>query len=292
MERRATISRDELMRLLGQGEQGVREWNRLKASQNPLIELDELDFSGMRLVGIDFSELSIGHAKFCQADLTDAFLLSAVACHSEWQGANLTEASLSFCDLTSGDFRDCTMRGASIAFSNCTACHFDRADCTSADFKDSDLRYACFEHANLTGADLSNTVLEGAEMEDATLHRAKLPPYQIPEGALIVWAPSKYGPIKLLVPTAARRTGNYVGRRYRAEFAEILELPDTSDSTCQNSEDNMPYRIGQRLAVDDFDPDPRIDYGHGIIFFNTKDEARAFTKASVFASPVITSIKE
>jgi hypothetical protein len=94
----------------------------------------------------------------------------------------------------------------------------------------------------------------------------------LPEGDLIVYKKLSNDIIcKLKISSTTKRISSLIGRKCRAESAEVLEGEGVSkhDSSCI-------YKIGQIVTADKFDDDIRVDCSHGIHFFITRKEAEEY----------------
>ena len=128
-------------------------------------------------------------------------------------------------------------------------------------------RQAHLTRANLTFADLTYAHLTGANLTGA-----RGLAYQIPqEGELIAWKKTTGGPVKLRIPPEAKRTASIVGRKCRAEFAEVLEGEGNSTSHAKGP--RIHYAPGLVVRPDSYDPDPRVECSHGIHFYLSREEA-------------------
>ena len=136
------------------------------------------------------------------------------------------------------------------------------------------LRGANLRGAGLYGADLSGANLYGAGLYGANLSGARLPGFQIPqEGELVVYKKTSSGVVKLRIPPNAKRTASLIGRKCRAEFAEVLEAPVGAKS---NHDRTTVYKVGEVVKPDKYDDDIRIECTHGIHFFLTREEAEDY----------------
>lgn len=160
------------------------------------------------------------------------------------------------------NLRDANLRDANLT----------RASLTDADLTDADLT-----RASLTGADLTRANLTGADLTDADLTDAKIPFFQIPqEGSLIVWKRLNGGLAKLRIPETAKRTASLVGRKCRAEFAEVLWLSSREPFDVSKHDDKTEYRVGETVYPDNYDDDVRIECTNGIHFLLTREEAEKY----------------
>ncbi|MDR3623425.1 MAG: toll/interleukin-1 receptor domain-containing protein [Paludisphaera borealis] len=142
------MDRDEALRLLTGGEEGVRKWNEHRRGggeiprlvDTPLREADLIrayllsgaDLSGADLVGADLSEADLVGADLSGADLSGADLSEA-----DLVGADLIGAYLSGADLSGADLSGANLRGA-----NLSRAFFQGAVCSSTNFANLDLSEA------------------------------------------------------------------------------------------------------------------------------------------------------
>jgi len=183
---------------------------------------------------------------------------------------NLSSADLRDADLSSANFSCATLRGANLSWANLSGATLRDADLRGANLRDANLSSANLSDANLRGANLSWANLSGADLQGA-----KLPAFSIlPAGDLIVWKKLQEGICKLKIPATAARV-NSTGRKCRAEYAKVLELPkDTRIGHATH--DGTIYRVGKIVRPDKYDPDFRVECSHGIHFFITREEAEAY----------------
>jgi hypothetical protein len=115
-----------------------------------------------------------------------------------------------------------------------------------------------------------------ADLMGANLMGAKLPHYQLPEGRLVVWGRKAGYLVKLQIPENAKRTASLVGRKCRAEYAEVVEVIGATAAIVPNINGTIIYRPGELVYPDSYNDDPRIECTHGIHFFATKAEAEEY----------------
>ena len=126
--------------------------------------------------------------------------------------------------------------------------------------------------ANLYGANLRSANLEGAKIPPDLLASIVSQRTILPDGDLIGWKKLANGTIcKLKIPAAAKRVGGLIGRKCRAEFAEVIEGEGSS-----NNDPSFYYAPGNTVTPDSFDPNPLVECSHGIHFFITRAEAEAY----------------
>ncbi len=160
------------------------------------------------------------------------------------------------------------------------------ANLEGANLRGANLRGANLEGANLEGANLRGANLRGANLEGANLWGAKNVPELalaqtviLPEGDIIGWKKLQYGLIcKLRIPAAAKRS-NAMGRKCRAEYAEVLEIWDGGEQVGDGRSQHDPefvYRVGDTVRPDSFCEDRWDECAPGIHFFITRVEAENY----------------
>ena len=153
------------------------------------------------------------------------------------------------------------------------------ANLVGANLADANLARANLARANLARANLARANLADAYLADAYLARAKnikLPAFQIPqEGELIVYKKLHNGAVcKLRIPPESRRTASVVGRKCRAEFAEVIEGEGKSWRT--DGDHVIDYAPGTVVNADKYDDNPLVECAGGIHFFLTREEAEVW----------------
>lgn len=145
-----------------------------------------------------------------------------------------------------------------------------------ADLRWANLRWANLEGANLEGADLRWADLGWANLEGANLEGAKLAHFQIcpQEGSFIAYKKTTRGVIKLLIPEGAKRTNSLVGRKCRANVAEVIGGEGVGGTGTHYK--GITYDLGL-IECPDYDDDIRVECAKGIHFFMTLDEAKEWS---------------
>ena len=138
------MDRDEAIRLLKGGPDGIREWDRRRGQDEEIPVLR----------GVDLRDAFLG-----QADLRDAVL----------RRADLRRADLGLADLRGADLRGADFSGAFLGHAD-----LRRAVLRRADLHGAALGSAVLRGADLRGADLSHADLRGADLSGAQLRRAHL----------------------------------------------------------------------------------------------------------------------
>jgi uncharacterized protein YjbI with pentapeptide repeats len=160
---------------------------RLIAGNNPVVALDDADFSGADLAlavleGAHLERANLEGGKLTYARLTgarfeDANLRSANLFHSYLGYANLLAANLSRAKLIKAsaahaDLSDANLKDADLRHADLEGAGLSAADLEGADLRDADLTKANLTDANLTDADLTGADLKGADLDDARLEGA------------------------------------------------------------------------------------------------------------------------
>jgi len=202
-------------------------------------------------------------------------LIGAELRDADLRGIDLSGADLRVANLSGADLRAANLSGADLRAANLTQACLVGADLSQANLVGANLTRANLVFAELVGADLTRANLGRAHLSGANLEGATLPPYQVCEGDLIGWKPMSGEVVKVRIPERSERTANLVGRKCRAEYAEVIEIADGRMSEITGVTADMTYRVGETIHADRFDDDPREDCAHGVHFFRTRAEAEA-----------------
>jgi hypothetical protein len=173
------VDRDEAIRLLKGGEDGVREWNQRRGQGEEIPDLSEADLSRAVLHGADLGAAVLRRADLGAAVLRRADLRGAVLSGADLRGAVLREAVLLRAVLHRADLRGAVLRRADFREAVLSAAVLRGADLSGAVlrgavFRRADLREADLRWAALSGADLSGADLREADLREADLSRADL----------------------------------------------------------------------------------------------------------------------
>jgi len=142
--------------------------------------------------------------------------------------------------------------------------------------KRADLAGANLAGANLAGADLAGAYLAGAYLAGAMgLKKQPAQTIILPEGDLIVYKKIKEGVVKLKIPADAKRS-NATGRKCRAEYAEVLELPPKTKVGHSTYDVNFIYKVGDVVKPHVWCDDWSQECDGGIHFFITRKEAENY----------------
>ncbi len=139
--------------------------------------LTEADFTGAVLAGASFLRADLERATLYCCDLRDADLQQAKLCNADMRGTSLHGARLSFANLDGADFRAARMMvagGDKVAMVSRMSIRQAEAgqpaqSTEGVDFRNCSMKGASLKGANLKGADFSNALLQGAKFAGATL---------------------------------------------------------------------------------------------------------------------------
>ena len=188
------------------------------------------------------------------------------------RGANLREADLYGANLRGANLREADLRGANLYGANLYGANLRGANLRGADLRGADLRGANLYGANPRGANLRGADLYGALNADLVIAHTRI----LPEGDLIGYKKCKDNIIvKLKIPADAKRS-HALGRKCRAEFAEVLEIFGVGKAYSQH-DGSFEYEVGKIVkptAV--FDENWVDECSTGIHFFITKIEAENY----------------
>ena len=180
---------------------------------------------------------------------------------------------------------DANLYGADLRGANLRGANLYGANLYGADLYGADLRGANLYGADLYGADLYGADLRGANLRGANLRYAKNADYAIaqtrilPEGDIIGYKKCVDNKIvKLLIPKDAKRS-HAMGRKCRAEYAEVLEITKGKQQlkkAISTNDNSFIYKVGETVKCDKFDEDWTRECSGGIHFFITKLEAENY----------------
>jgi uncharacterized protein YjbI with pentapeptide repeats len=132
------MDRDEAMRLLQSGPEGVKEWNRRRWEGEVIPELSSTELY--------------------KAELSDAHLIGA-----NLSGANLNNTNLSGANLS----------GANLSGANLSGANLNSANLNTAKLNSANLNSANLNSAKLNGADLSNAICDTTVFAYVDLSKVK-----------------------------------------------------------------------------------------------------------------------
>ncbi len=145
--------REALLSDLRGGSEGLKRWAARSFADNAVAKhLKEADLSGLDLRGVSFHKSGL-------LDLQS----------SNFEGTQLTDASLTGCDLSECNFRSAIMDGANLRSIGGTLTDFSGASLIKALLRGATLAGANFASANLKEVDFGYADLRGANLETANL---------------------------------------------------------------------------------------------------------------------------
>jgi uncharacterized protein YjbI with pentapeptide repeats len=163
------MDRDEAIRLLQGGPDGIREWNQWRRRKEKIPVLRRA-----ALRRVDLRGAKLDSADLCGADLRRAGLTWADLRGADLGDANLRRAVLLIARLGGADLRGADLGGALLCGADLRRAVLIRADLRGAALGRADLRGAALIGADLRGADLGEADLRGAALIGADLGRADL----------------------------------------------------------------------------------------------------------------------
>jgi len=163
------MDRDEALKLLLGGPEGVKEWNRRREAGEEIPDLSRANLSRANLIGANLSRADLREANLIEANLREAKLGRA-----DLREANLREASLGEAKLSRADLRTTNVSGANLREANLREADLLGADLSEANLNNADLHCADLRVTKLCSADLRGASLVGANLNFAHLDGADL----------------------------------------------------------------------------------------------------------------------
>jgi uncharacterized protein YjbI with pentapeptide repeats len=158
------MNRDEAMKLLLSGEEGIRIWNYYCESNIEIPDLSRAIFSEANLTQANLTRVNLFEAYLFKTDLTRAILYK-----TNLAGAKLTGAKLTGAKLISADLIDADLMWADLTGADFTSAKLNRANFTHARLSETKLAGADFTRAKLVGADFTKAKFAGAILTEADL---------------------------------------------------------------------------------------------------------------------------
>ena len=153
------MDRDEAIKILTGGPDGIKEWNRRREAGEEIPNL----------AGADLQEANLFGAYLQRAILFGANLRNAILHRANLSSANLQEANLSGANLHEAD-----LVGANLQEANLSEANLQKANLSSANLQEANLVNANLQEANLVIANLQEANLERANLQEANLDRTNL----------------------------------------------------------------------------------------------------------------------
>ncbi|TBG37135.1 pentapeptide repeat-containing protein [Rhizobium leguminosarum] len=139
----------------------------------------------------DLSEADLSWADLSKADLSEADLSWADLSWADLSEANLSEADLSKANLSWADLSEADLSKANLSEANLSEADLSKANLSEADLSWADLSEADLSEADLSWADLSEADLSKANLSEADLSWANLSEANLSEADLS-WADLRY----------------------------------------------------------------------------------------------------
>jgi hypothetical protein len=172
------MDRDEALRLLGSGPNGIAEWNRRRKAKEQIPDLREANLIKANLSGADLGgayliKANLSGASLSGANLSGANLREANLSGSNLSGSNLSGANLSGADLGGAYLIEANLSGANLSGADLSGGYLIEANLSGADLGGVDLIEANLSGANLSGADLRGANLKRANLKGADFRGAR-----------------------------------------------------------------------------------------------------------------------
>lgn len=162
------MDREEAIRLLKGGIEGVREFNRRRDDGEELPSLEDADLENQQLSFYDRNTREVVAVNLSGARLVDAKL----------SGVNLHGANLSRADFSNANLSGANLSGANLSRSflgaNLSGADLEQANLSDASLADANLSAAFLNLSKLNGANVRGANLSGAHLRAANLNRADL----------------------------------------------------------------------------------------------------------------------
>jgi hypothetical protein len=174
------MDRDEALRMLQGGKEGVAEWNRRRAGpripDNTLrgANIGDANLRGVNLSLVELSGANLSGANLGGADLHSAYLNGANLIGTNFYGAdlrfarlrdtNLSGNELSEADLSEASLSGTDLSGANLIRTNFRGAHLDRTNFSGADLLQANLCGAYLKGANFSGAFCHSTIFATVDL--------------------------------------------------------------------------------------------------------------------------------
>jgi uncharacterized protein YjbI with pentapeptide repeats len=168
------MDRNQALRLLKGGPEGIAEWNRRRARDDDIPSLLDADLAGADLSEVDLSAANLRGANLHGTDLRAATLHSADLSEAQLTGADLSRADLSRAILSAANLYAANLSGANLGGAILREANLNTADLIEANLVRADLLGASLGAANLRRANLKHASLRWATLCAADLSEAQL----------------------------------------------------------------------------------------------------------------------
>jgi uncharacterized protein YjbI with pentapeptide repeats len=148
--------------------QGVDSWNQWRQKHLDIEpDLNDVDLSGINLVGVDLSEVHLKRTSFRGARLERVSLSRAHLEESDLGRAYLQGADLSVAHLERANLGEAFLKGANLNRAYLVGACLDGICLDDASLDGTHLEGASLKHAHLEGVSFNRAHLEGADLSEA-----------------------------------------------------------------------------------------------------------------------------
>ena len=140
------MDRDEALRLLRGGPEGIKEWNERARAGDIIPNLSGIDLSGMNMSQVVLSGASLINAVLKATDLSDANL----------GAANLVNANLMKADLNDANLIQANLKNANLSGAILDEANLRDVNLSDADLSDTQLFFTKLSARNLTNSNFKN----------------------------------------------------------------------------------------------------------------------------------------
>lgn len=235
--------------------QDVNGWEKMRADLSEQ-DLSKFDLKGVNLSGAILVRTRFNECNLISANFSGAYMNNAIFVRADMHSACLDGAQLNGANL----------EGANLSFSS---------------FNWADLTYACCARADISYGDLRYAKLDECCMDSATLNETQLSDKDrirkgvILKNPMIGYKKTKENAILKAEIPAGAIVYSINGSKCRTNRATILSTGRYKVLTSTIG-DNVTYRKGQEIVIDDFDLAYNRECTSGFHFFRTKKEAIAY----------------
>ena len=126
------MDRDEVLKLLGGGDQGIAQWNQLRKTGEVIPDLWDVALSKAALDGVDLRRADVRRADLSGANLNGANLIDANLSKAQLPGAFLRGANLSGANLFEANLSGAILVDADLSVTSFDGTIFGKAELTGA----------------------------------------------------------------------------------------------------------------------------------------------------------------
>ena len=166
------MDREDAIRLLTSGEDGIKKWNALGREVRLGIDLSATNLRGCNLQGTNFQESRLYRADLREANLQGANFKEACLHSARLNGANIERAKLSSARMQGAILFRADLRGAQLHGANLLGANLSEANLEGANLEGANLAEASLRDANLANANLERSSFRRTRLENANLANA------------------------------------------------------------------------------------------------------------------------